>query len=122
MILVGIVDLFDVLGHLWRSVQCLLDHRVRVVVEDSFTCLRRRTTNQGRASDVAHNTRRLHHDLAMTLFGLTGAGSGGVDVLLERVVTLIAQVEECARLSGLAAQGVLLEGTCRCRCCHGMLR
>ena len=73
MILVGVVDLLDVLGHLRRPVYRLLDHRVRVVVEDGFASLRRRPTSQGRASDIAHNTWCLNHDLAVVLFGLAGA-------------------------------------------------
>lgn len=73
MILVGVVHLLDVLGHLRRPIYLLLDHRVRVVVEDGFASLTRRPSNHGRASDIAHNTRCLNHDLAVVLFGLAGA-------------------------------------------------
>ena len=73
MVLVCVVDLLDVLGHLRRPVYRLLDHRVRVVVKDGFASLRRRSANHGRASDIAHNTRCLNHDLAVVLFRLAGA-------------------------------------------------
>ena len=116
VILVRIVDLFDVLSHLWRLVQRLLDHRVRVVVK-SCLIVGCSSSDHRRASDISHDTRRLDHTLATRFKGLARAGPRRVYIRLKRIgITVIAQVEERARLVRRMTQRVLLEGARRVCC------
>ena len=97
VILVRIVDYFDVLGHFRRLVERLLDHSVRVVVK---RCLIARSgpSDHRRAGDIPHDARSLNHAFATRLERLSRARPRRVYIRLKGIgVAVIAQVEEGAR-------------------------